>query len=117
MSTRLPDVALSRNTRWDMELQLYQDPKRTVPFDLTGYTVQSQLRSAESLTSALLVQITAMVTDAAAGKITISLSAAQIAAITASEGWADVLIGAAGADPDRICYFKAVIGDGETEWT
>jgi len=127
MSVLLPTESMTRNAAWTLYLELYADAKRTTPFDLTGYAAQSQLRAEESQTSALLADITVAIgsrdpvtevfsADPGGNVLELSLSAATLAAITASEGWADVLIKPMGGDAERIGYFKAVIGDGETVW-
>lgn len=52
-----------------------------VAFDLTSYTIAGKIRRKFS-DSASLVDLTVTITDAAAGEISISLTAAQTAALT-----------------------------------
>lgn len=120
MAKRLKDKPLARNAGWSMQLTLYQDRARTTPVDLTGYTVQSQLRAEQSRSSTLLADITCTIAAGpTTGVVTLSLTQAQIEAIPAAnvEGWADVLLGTDGTNPTRVCYWYSPIGEGETAWT
>lgn len=127
MATKLPDEPMSRNAGWSITQELFADQKQTIPFPMTGYTAKAQLRAGESQTSELLAEIGIEIgsvdpdtevfsVDPDGNTLRLSLTLAQLAAITADTGYADVLIAAAGADPTRVFYFKAVIGDGETAW-
>lgn len=127
MSTRLPDESIVKNAAWSVELDLFQDTKRTIPFVFTGYTAKSQLRAAESSTSELLADFTITIgsrdpateifsADPAGNVVRLALTQTQAAALTTTEGFADLLVGPTGLDPERVAYFKAVIGEGETVW-
>lgn len=132
MAERLPDEAMSRNAGWSMYLTLHQDSKRTVPFPLTGYETLCQFRAVEGdNTSDLLATATIEIgtldanedfaADPDGNTLLLSLTAAEIAAaqidaLEVDEMFADVLIRPVGGESDRIAYFRAVIGDGESEW-
>lgn len=117
MAARNPDITLTRNAGWSQSLTLFTDKARTLPLDLTGYTVKAQLRATESSTSAKLADITATVAaPATVGRIDLALTQATIAAITAAEGWFDLLLVPSVGDPHRLCYGKMIIADGETVW-
>jgi hypothetical protein len=127
MAERLPDEAMSRNAGWDMYLGLYQDSKRAVPMPMTGYEALCQFRAVEDdQDSTLLATATIVVgtmdvnelftPDPDGEWLLLSLTQAQIAAVTAGEMFADVLIKAAGSDPRRYAKFKAIVGDGESVW-
>lgn len=127
MAERLPDESMSRNAGWDMYLELFQDTRRTVPFVLTGYEALCQFRAVEDDQDSTLLATAAIVIGALdvnknfsanpdGNCLKLSLSKVQIAAVTASEMFADVLVKAAGSDPRREAKFKAVIGDGESVW-
>lgn len=127
MAERLPDEALSRNAGWVMDLELWQDTKRTVPFAMTGYAARCQFRAAESQTSALLAEAVVAIgnydvdgifaADPDGNVLRLSLTRAVIAAITQAAMYADVLVGPSGGDdPDRVAYFRALVADGESVW-
>ncbi|TLM66005.1 MAG: hypothetical protein FDZ69_07430 [Deltaproteobacteria bacterium] len=132
MAERLPDESMSRNAGWGMYLTLYQDSKRTVPFALTGYEALCQFRAVEGdPTSDLLATATIVIGTLDAQKnfsadpdgdtLYLSLTAAEIAAaaidgVEVNEMFADVLVRPVGGESDRVAYFRAVIGDGESEW-
>lgn len=59
------------------------------PLNLTGATVRAQIRR-KALDAAVLIAITCTITDAAAGKCTIGLTAAQTAALVAGENTASI---------------------------
>ncbi len=128
MSTKLPDIQLSRNAGWSMITELYADTKHAIPFSMTGYTAKAQIRAEEKQASTLLADITAEIgtvdptteqfaLDPAGNAIRLSLTVAQTSAIAATVGYADLLLAAAGAEPLRAVYWRVVIGDGETTWT
>lgn len=127
MAERLPDESMSRNAGWDMYLELFQDSKRTGPFPLTGYEALCQFRAVEDDQESTLLATASIVigaldanenfsADPDGNCLHLSLTKAQIALVTASEMFADVLIKAVGSDPRREAKFKAVIGDGESVW-
>lgn len=128
MAERLPDESMGRNAGWDLYLQLYKDSKRAVAFAMTGYAAQCQFRAVEDDQDSTLLATATVVIGAldasenfsanpAGNCLHLSLTQAQIAAVTASEMFADVLVKATGSDPVRVAKFTAVLGDGETVWT
>lgn len=127
MAERLPDESMSRNAGWDMYLDLYQDARRSVPFPMTGYEAICQFRAVEDDQDSTLLATAAVVIGALDANenfsanpdgdcLYLSLTQAQLAAVTQGEMFADVLIKAAGSDPRRYAKFKAVVGDGESVW-
>lgn len=127
MAERLPDEAMSRNSGWDVYLELYKDSKRAVPHPLTGYSALCQFRAAEDdPTSTLLATASIVIgtfdaqenfsADPDGHVLYLSLTKAQIADVPADEMFADVLIKPTVGDPRREAYFKAVICEGESVW-
>lgn len=116
MAVRLADIAISRNAGWSKVLTFYKDKAQTKPMILTDYTGKAQLRSGETRTSPLLADIALTFEDRDWGKIRLSLTMAQIAALSEASGWFDVLLAPPGGDPVLMCYAKVVIGDGVTIW-
>ena len=132
MAERLKDEAMSRNAGWSVYLTLHQDNRRTVPFALTGYEALCQFRAVEGdNTSELLASADIQIgtldanenfsIDPDGNTLLLSLTAADIAAaqiggVEVNEMFADVLIRPIGGESDRIAYFSAVIGDGESQW-
>lgn len=111
-------MTIKRNAAWSMDLILYQDTARTTLFDLTGYAAQSQLRQDKSQDAAAILDFTVEVVDPpTSGTLRISITKAQAAAITQDVGYADILLGQVGDDPENIAYWKNLIEDGETAWT
>ena len=117
MAARLPDIAITRNAAFSRHITFYTDKARQIPLDLTGYTGKSELRQAQSSTSPLLADMNlTFATSRQSGTIILSLSLRDLADIPVNDGWFDVLLAPAGAEPFRPCYGRLVISDGETEW-
>jgi hypothetical protein len=127
MATRLPDESIVKNAAWSVELDLFQDTKRTIPFVFTGYTAKAQLNAIQGDAASKLTDLTITIgsrdpdteifsEDPTGNVVRLSLTLAEAAALTTTEGFADLLVGPVGLDPERVAYFKAVIGEGETEW-
>lgn len=124
---RLPDEPMSRNAGWLLYLDLFQDAEGKFPFSMTGYVAVCQFRAEENNPeSALLGTATIevgtrdakenFVPDPAGNVLALSLTKSQVAAIPANQAFADVLIGPPGDDPLREAHFRAVIGNGESQW-
>lgn len=117
MTARLRDIAITKNAGWSKVLTFYTKKDRSATFDLTGYTGKAQLRAGQSRSSNLLADISvAVVSPATGGQVRLTLTHAQIATISQTSGWFDVLLAYGSADPVRICYAYVTIGEGETEW-
>jgi hypothetical protein len=65
------------------------DVETNAPIDLTGATVEAKVRDNFGTTSNVLATFTAAITDAPNGQATISLTAAQTAALVAPAGTQD----------------------------
>lgn len=62
------------------------------PFNLTGYAVNSQYRETFADFGSIVVALTAVVTNAVAGTLLVSLTSAQTAALTSDIYYHDVQI-------------------------
>lgn len=127
MATPLPSELLTRNAAWSMDLDLYADSKRTVPLSLNGYTVEAQFNAVSGDPTSKAAEITCTVgtrdavtevftPDPTGNVVRLSLTQAEVLAITAETVYADVIMGPTGGDPERIAYFSATVGEGETVW-
>lgn len=67
---------IKRGDTFEINGQLLADQLTNTPFDLTGYTVRSQLRNQDSL----IQELTAAITDAPNGRYKISATPAQTVA-------------------------------------
>ena len=128
MAERLSDEAITRNAGWMMDLELWQDTRRTVPFSMDGYAALCQFRATEHEQESTLLAEAAIevgsygadevfTANPAGNVLRLSLSRAEIAAISQAIMYADVLVGPiGGSDPLRLATFRALISDGESAW-
>ena len=72
------DIYIEQGTTWSIDLTIQQSNGQ--PMDLTGYTGRCQIRSS-AISQTILASPAVTVTDAKNGKLTISLTADETAAI------------------------------------
>ena len=100
------DITIQQGADFQLVLN-YKDPV-DAPIDLTGYTVQSQIRDRPN--GVLKQDFTALITDPVAGEITLSLTHDQTALLESCVPWHyDVLIESPGGVVDRIIQGKVKI--------
>ncbi|HJX53956.1 MAG TPA: hypothetical protein VJ801_14415 [Polyangia bacterium] len=73
------DPQIERGRSWAIGLQVFEDVDQQIPFVLTGYEVQSQIRDHPGGT--ILATVTCSVTDETDGLISLSLTSAETEAL------------------------------------
>lgn len=68
----MTNLVITRGDDFSAKVTLSSDDEGT-PFNLTGYTAKSQIRTGTAANADLIAEFTAEVTDAAAGEITLTL--------------------------------------------
>ena len=121
MAAGIYDIYIERGSDWELILT-YKDSNGNA-INLTGCSVEAELKETADLTSAVLLPISASITDASGGEITLSLTKAQTATLTYAVGpnyrykkeYAyDVLLNLTTGKTVRILNGKANVSPGVT---
>lgn len=78
----------------------------TTPINLVGCSVRAQIREMRHRDSVLIVEFTAVITDAVNGRLSLTLTDAQTADITQTKGFWDLAIRSAGGLDYNYCEGK-----------
>ena len=121
MAAGIYDIYIERGSDWELILK-YKDSNGNA-LNLTGATVEAELKETADLTSAVLLPITASITNASGGEITLSLTKAQTTTLVHAVGPSyrykkeyayDVLLRLITGKTVRILNGKASVSPGVT---
>lgn len=121
MAAGIYDIYIERGS--DFELILTYKDSNGVSINLSGCSVEAELKETADLSSAVLLQFTATITNASGGEITLSLTKAQTSSLVYAVGpnykykkeYAyDVLLNLTTGKTVRILNGKANVSPGVT---
>lgn len=121
MAAGIYDITIERGS--DFELILTYKDSNGVSINLSGCSVEAELKETADLSSAVLLQFTATITNASGGEITLSLTKAQTSSLVYAIGpnykykkeyTYDVLLNLTTGKTVRILNGKANVSPGVT---
>lgn len=102
------DIIIDQGARWSLAFT-WQDSNGD-PVDLTGYTINAQVRTTYADSGGtLLAEATATITDEAGGEFTLSIPAATTEAMTPGSWLWDVEADPGDGEVERLVMGRAIV--------